>query len=234
MANNHIIETEGVDEMSIKSKLDWDWVLLRAIGHSKLSKLTVVVPVLGYFILFNLNTRQYLIVFSDTTIWKVYCLYYGLTLVSIGWVLYFWKCPEDIKIYGTKEDYVVRHSDIVKYEPYKLILMISEVLNVKYKTFITESTQTFLDSYLEFKGGRLVFKNNDGEGVITESKLAYKLRQDYSKEPLININSTYYFHLKNKEPKTRFISSIVYTIAFILLAFPTVITLFQSVGSMLR
>jgi hypothetical protein len=84
------------------------WHHLRAFGNSPVVRATILVPVLGYWILFSeyiynlIKLREPL-----TTLWKVYTLYYGLSVLGLGSIIYQLTCPEKVKRYATAVDFAL-------------------------------------------------------------------------------------------------------------------------------
>src|SRR5262245_13941791 len=86
------------------------WTTLRAVGNSPIVKMTIVIPVLGWLILFNdyivhqLSAVEEIfgkLQVSSRLLW----LYVGLFITSIGSILYAGFCPEEIKKYASEIDY---------------------------------------------------------------------------------------------------------------------------------
>lgn len=90
------------------------WTQIRGIGNSPAIRMTVAVPVLGYLILFNETLRSRLNLWHDVfganlgpaLPWRLVCLYFGLTAVAIGSLIYQWRCPQIIKRYDGPLDYI--------------------------------------------------------------------------------------------------------------------------------
>jgi hypothetical protein len=89
------------------------WAGLRALGNSGLVRSSVLMPVFGYMLLFNDKIREYLTVPFDGALlqylppeWRVWFLFYGAFFVAIASLLYAWRCPPEVKRFGTPMDYV--------------------------------------------------------------------------------------------------------------------------------
>lgn len=97
----------------------WEtWDQLRTFGNSRLVQSTVVVPILGYVILFNANLAEYfnLIFDSDDSTalpGRLYWLYYGFCLVAAGSIVFSLKCPAEVKHHGAAYDFVYKQQPIM-------------------------------------------------------------------------------------------------------------------------
>jgi hypothetical protein len=91
------------------------WASLRAAGNSPPVKLTPIVPIIGYLILFN----EYFIGYSRLAMElgidkagavqisdRLLLLYLGLTALAVGSLIYSWKCPDEIKHHATSRAYI--------------------------------------------------------------------------------------------------------------------------------
>ncbi|WP_157095565.1 hypothetical protein [Bradyrhizobium sp. AT1] len=95
------------------------WSSLRAIGNSPAAKASILIPFLGYLILFNKRLVEALafrcidypcqeqILFPN-----LYFLYFGLTIFGLGSFLYQVQCDPRIKRFANVEDYVLSVRDI--------------------------------------------------------------------------------------------------------------------------
>jgi hypothetical protein len=96
------------------------WTRLREIGNSPVVRLTIAIPLVGYFIIFNESLLHYLDLsrelfgrHSDVAgasgaqvSLRLLLLYFGLCFVAAGAALYGWYCPGEIKSYRLASDYV--------------------------------------------------------------------------------------------------------------------------------
>lgn len=95
-----------------------NWSTLRSIGNSSLSKMTMFVPVFGYFILFNDNISQYLRLAIDSCPaqecrvgWRVFFLYFGLCFAALGAAIFTFRCPDIVKRYSTSREFFETSKD---------------------------------------------------------------------------------------------------------------------------
>ncbi|TCV84027.1 MULTISPECIES: hypothetical protein [Methylomonas] len=95
------------------------WESLRRIGQSKAMSLTILVPFLGYMILFNEQLVHFFQLsvqlvpesvdvgrVSQATKIRLYYFYFGLTFLGIGSLLYQLFCPSLIKEHGSDRQFV--------------------------------------------------------------------------------------------------------------------------------
>jgi hypothetical protein len=85
------------------------WSKLRDLGQSSMVRSSILMPVFGYLLLFNENIRQYLTIQYDAgwpfrylpSMWRIWMLYYGSCSLAAGSILFAWRCPAEIKQYGS-------------------------------------------------------------------------------------------------------------------------------------
>jgi hypothetical protein len=111
------------------------WSTLRVIGNSMLVRATVVVPFIGYLILFNSHVvealRPAVELFpncadgscAQSFIWsRLFFLYFGLMFLGVGAFIYQLRCDPNIKRFETSEAFtmsvasVVTESDLLVYQ----------------------------------------------------------------------------------------------------------------------
>lgn len=102
------------------------WSSLKGVMSSKFARLTVIVPIVGWLLVYNDN----LILFLEELLgrelpnefgWKVYIFYVGLFGISISSILYAIFCPGEIHKHSSDVDYV-KHSRLVFTESYEKTL----------------------------------------------------------------------------------------------------------------
>src|SRR5262245_56560908 len=90
------------------------WDRLRGLSNSGPVKLTPLIPIVGYLILFNTSLEQHLeLVFDRGAIsgtWRLYAMYFGLTAIGLGSALYQIRCPAEIKQHGAAWEFVNREA----------------------------------------------------------------------------------------------------------------------------
>jgi hypothetical protein len=92
------------------------WSELRSITNSTAAKMTVLIPIIGYLIIFNQHIVQYLNIIKQVggdelpvephASSRLLLVYLGLTVVAVGAGLYQLFCPPDVKYYGDTNAYV--------------------------------------------------------------------------------------------------------------------------------
>jgi hypothetical protein len=89
------------------------WVRLRFVSNSTPAKATVLVPLIGYLILFNERVVEFLNLAKDIgshggaeVSYRLILIYLGLCAISAGVVVYGWLCPNEVKHYGSASAYV--------------------------------------------------------------------------------------------------------------------------------
>lgn len=99
------------------------WFGLRMVGRSPLSRLTIFMPVVGYLILFSETTSGLFVVASEffpgesdgasAAAWSnanLYFLYIGLLVFSIATILYGIRCPDIIKAYSDRYQFIEKEA----------------------------------------------------------------------------------------------------------------------------
>jgi len=98
----------------IRTAVARPWSDLRGISNSYAAKSTIIIPLVGYYILFN----EYLVKWmhlaqqvggstpADHIPRRVLWLYMGLCSIAVGTFIYALRCPPEVKKYGDFKDYV--------------------------------------------------------------------------------------------------------------------------------
>lgn len=95
------------------------WTDVRGIGNTPAAKATILVPLIGYWIIFN----NYLIegfalwkgLPQDTSngpSWRLFTTYFGLCFVGFGSMIYQMRCRPEIKLYETASQYMATSSHL--------------------------------------------------------------------------------------------------------------------------
>jgi hypothetical protein len=104
-----------VGERSMTKTVARPWSDLRGISNSNAAKSTILIPLVGYWILFNVYIVKWLhlaeqvdgaAVSSDQIPKRILWFYMGLCLVAVGTFVYAVRCPPEVKKYGDFKDYV--------------------------------------------------------------------------------------------------------------------------------
>jgi hypothetical protein len=96
------------------------WTGLRSVGNSPLARLTIIIPLVGYLIIFNEYALQYLHlshrlfdgqptstseVQSTQISMRLLLIYFGLCAVALASAIYTVACPPEIKRHGSPTEY---------------------------------------------------------------------------------------------------------------------------------
>ena len=112
----HSIHFQVAPDMDLISLLHQHvpkWSVLRAVGNSTPVKMTIIIPLIGYLVIFN----EYLVAYlhlsreiepaaTSQLSNRLIILYLGLCALAAASVLYSWRCPEEIKHHPTSAAYV--------------------------------------------------------------------------------------------------------------------------------
>ncbi|MCA1415281.1 hypothetical protein I6F30_29740 [Bradyrhizobium sp. NBAIM20] len=100
------------------------WSRLRAIGKSPAAKMTVLLPLIGYLIIFNKSVAEFLHLVSElaggsekqlmSVSPKLMLVYLGTCGIAMGQVLYGVFCPSEVKAYGHETPYVADAEKVTK------------------------------------------------------------------------------------------------------------------------
>jgi hypothetical protein len=92
------------------------WSALRGFGNSPPAKATILIPLIGYLVIFNDKIVQFLELSSQITgasgtygasiSPRLLFIYFGLTLIALGTAIYSMRCPAEVKYYGSSAAYV--------------------------------------------------------------------------------------------------------------------------------
>jgi hypothetical protein len=88
------------------------------MGNSLAARASIVVPLVGYFILFNSDVVDFLRLHSSIcsgraceVSWRLLMLYFGGSLYGLGGAVYGLFCPDVIKSFSNAADYLNAQSD---------------------------------------------------------------------------------------------------------------------------
>ncbi|SIN83152.1 hypothetical protein SAMN05443247_00044 [Bradyrhizobium erythrophlei] len=99
------------------------WSRLRAVGKSSAAKVTVLLPLIGYLIIFNKNVADFLQLAAQFTgadqaqfgvAPKLMLVYVGACAIAAGQGLYGLFCPAEVKGYGHVTPYVLDAARVTK------------------------------------------------------------------------------------------------------------------------
>lgn len=107
---------------SVSQMTPFPWSTLKGIANSKFARLTVIVPIVGWILVYNDTLiallEKYLEEdFPEEINWRVYTFYVGLFFVSVSSILYATFCPRGINEHPTMVDFI-RHYRMIFTEDY--------------------------------------------------------------------------------------------------------------------
>lgn len=93
------------------------WDKLRIAVATPLVQLTVVMPILGYFILFSAEIQDFLKLTVDSDVnvvsWRLYLLYFGFSSLAISATIFNVRCPPEVKHHGAAYEFVANEEKIM-------------------------------------------------------------------------------------------------------------------------
>lgn len=192
------------------------WSTLRVIGNSTLVRATVIMPFVGYLILFNSHVvdalRPALELFPDCAdgrcaqsfIWsRLFFLYFGLMFLGAGAFIYQLRCDPNIKRFDTAEAFTASVSAVV-----------------------TESDLFIYQEAIERVGG---------PGPATRDFLAGELANlDQAPRLKLTILNKYYRTLDAGRYFSRLGANLCYLIGFALVLFPSLQTSIHILASLIK
>jgi hypothetical protein len=100
------------------------WSRLRAIGKSSAARITVLLPLIGYLIIFNKSVADFLHLVSElsgssekqlmSVSPKLMLVYLGTCGIALGQVIYGIFCPPEVKGYGHETPYILDAYKVTK------------------------------------------------------------------------------------------------------------------------
>jgi hypothetical protein len=179
------------------------WSTLNAISRSRSARMTVLIPLIGYLIIFNDKVGEYLRLnqvlqpleqASNTLSPRLMVIYIGLCAIAVGVALYKAFCPGEVSYYTTASAYVRGDGPGIKDLVYEEIEdeLKSSILQKRYIKLRDRHEQSF--------------------EPITEQQ----------KEEVNNGVLHLYFRLRNCSwPGIRHLVAVLYAVGFVCLLFPS-------------
>ncbi len=92
------------------------WSSLSAISNSQAARMTVLIPLVGYLVIFNEKAAGFLklipVLSPSDALYEVsprlLLFYLGLCSIAVGVALYSWRCPPAIKGFSTAANYIIK------------------------------------------------------------------------------------------------------------------------------
>ncbi len=192
------------------------WSLLRTVGNLTAVRLTVLIPLVGYLIIFNENVVKYLDLakefagisnqhFASGISPKLLLIYFGLCALAAGSAIFSIWCPAEVKHYGTSAAYVGGDGHNIgdfAFEPIETRLRNSANYTKEY--------QRIRDRY---------------EPKLLSIDYTIEQKREDMVEAKVQINNgilhLYFAYLDNSHPIPRLLTAIFFAIGFIALAVPS-------------
>lgn len=183
------------------------WSLFRTVSNSSIVKVTVLIPILGYWILFNQNLLPYMTLSeaiysnpesqSEGTIpLNLLLVYFGLCLIAVASALYQLFCPNEVKKYGAAEDYIAFAKE--HYSPFIIDALKRKLEEIK----LPEAIQRILNAANDHYNNLEVINKED-------------LKSDMLR--------VYYTYQNRKAIYFRLPVAIFYVLGFLALSIPSII-----------
>ncbi|MGH1477396.1 MAG: hypothetical protein ACRBM6_01480 [Geminicoccales bacterium] len=217
---SHSAGTAVFDRIVQFFKLPPLWADIHSVGNSNLAKSTILMPIVGYMIVFNENLVEYFYL-SEIFVWqddkqlsyRLFLFYFGLSFIGMASLSFQYFCPKTIKLHPTIIEHVEKERSVIS--RYRINYLIEKIVN-EYK--MISKYDIWISPYLEASIDTII-ANNDDESQ--DSSRTAKL----SDEELTNeILKTYWFVQNRKGKNSRLLTSILYALGFFLLAIPTIDT----------
>ena len=216
------------------------WDHLRVIGNSRLVKLTILVPLLGYMVLFNEQLVHYLELASpyfrdvflhgraaDGETWslayRLYCFYFGFTALAIGALVYEARCPRLVKAYGSAAEYYRVEGPTT--DDHQLQLRAIPYLTRLFRDECRQLGLSVKEVWLAESPAGLSFRSEEDEQKA--KKLHNKMLQTINEQASgidrkAWVMKSYFVPLKSAHPVSRWTAVVFYYLGFAILTVPTI------------
>ncbi|WP_217511759.1 hypothetical protein [Vibrio metschnikovii] len=201
------------------------WCTLRLIGSSKVVKLTIIMPFLGYLILFNNEIIIYFelsksalgidsAVIEAVSFNRLYQLYFGLMIVGLASLLFSLFCPQIIKT--NADEYSYYEKELFSMTEKHLITK-CDMLNKSISEMEQSNLRKVIDCY---NNASTDAENKRAHSVITREQI-YSVTENNKKEAISDALKVEWLFRTNSMPKLRLIISIFYGVGFAILIYPS-------------
>jgi hypothetical protein len=222
LVNCNMASRKGPTFFGVTEHVDFPppWRRLRGAGNSLAVRVTVLIPLVGYLIIFNSYIVKYLELAKEigggppvdnvSVSSRLLLIYFGLCAVALGSVLYARFCPDEVKHFGTSAAYVGGDGRSIG-------------------DFALEAIEARLRSsplakrYTEIRE-RFDLIRTDRQGRLSVDYSHDALREDLAAlktEAFNAILHLYFEHLDRSHPLVRALSSLLFTIGFVCLLVPS-------------
>lgn len=227
----------------------YTWDALRALGNQRLVQLTVLIPIVGYLVLFNEHLVQYWTLSRElfdaqsvfdlfggnesgqapvaVVSYRLYCLYFGLCLIALASALFSLFCPRYVKVYASAAEFVAMEERIML--PERLAEMKRRVILDYFDKRFPESRYDHnqvmnYDDCVDHGGVNLPGETGSEEETIAinEIKEMQQAMSVFGHELSIAGAMTRWFvPQKYTKPGLRFAVWALYAVGFVVLGIPT-------------
>jgi hypothetical protein len=179
------------------------WVRLRFVSNSTAAKSTILVPLIGYLIIFNAKVVSYLNLAQEFGVHNVgvshrlILIYLGLCAISVGVLLYGWFCPNEIKHYGSAAAFVQGDGPSLR----GFVMNDIQLLIAKTEPYKAKLEELSLD----------LSRKSDRDGIDDGDRERYRIE---------NLH-LYFDYLNFGHPSVRKAVFWSYVVGFVLLAIPS-------------
>jgi hypothetical protein len=192
------------------------WTRLREIGNSSATKMTILIPLVGYLIIFNQNVVGLLTLSRELVgmpahqepSTRLLCMYFGLCLIAVGSIVYNVLCPSIVKRYTSAPEFIG-----------------NELAHVSTLFTVENISLELLASPYKEDYARIRFDLNSSiskympEGI--DDIATVQRRKDLLFEANKNTLTLYYDFLNLKYPWARATASVLFASGLTLLALPS-------------
>ncbi|HDY8174068.1 TPA: hypothetical protein RQL04_004575 [Vibrio vulnificus] len=202
------------------------WCGLRLVGNSKVVKLTMFMPFIGYLILFNNEIINYFAlsksalgleeaITESISFDRLYQLYFGLMLVGVASMLFSIFCPPIVK--ANDDEYSYYEKEIFSMTT-KRLSQISESLAKS----VNEEQKSQLKSLTDRYNRAFDYAHQQKSSGNVAVGEVYSAAEKYRKEAAADIlNMEWLFRIESM-PKLRITIFIFYGVGFLILLYPSV------------
>jgi hypothetical protein len=179
------------------------WTTLRPIGNSWAARLTILIPIVGYLIIFSSTAASYLHLIREvggastelTIPARMFLIYFGLCFVAAASALYSYFCPPLIKRFDSSSAFI--STEGVHLGSFSVGIMSGELMKTPYAGDVDHHGQSTI--------GRA-----DQSYSVQDAKIDYRL----------GVLEMYFRYKDDTLPVARAIIAVLYGIGFLILAVP--------------
>jgi hypothetical protein len=197
------------------------WTLLRRIGNSVPVRLTVLIPIIGYLLIFNSYVVHYLELAKEfvgaqpptgvsTRLLLIY-FYFGLCALAVGSVIYGYMCPEQVQRYDSAAAYI--SGDAQSIGDFGLESIESELHSSPLADRHSEIRNKF-DSIRKARGERM-----DESYPVTEFRKDLTVLKSESAKAILHL---YFEYLDQSRLLARGFVAVLFITGFIFLSVPAI------------